>query len=262
MNVFLRLSDGSFDTKIVYSTGPGSAPNSIAVGDFNRDGRMDIVVANEGTDNVAVFLAHDYVMFTNHLIYIPDILPRPVDIARGDFNNDGRLDIVIANIDADLVDIYLGYGNGTFFRQSAQYTGPKTKPSSLAVGDFNNDNYVVVGNSNSSSIYVFLGFGNGSLKSAIKYSTGMSAEPYSVAIGDFNNDSQLDIVVANYDSNNIFIFFGYGNGSFTGQIVYTMPTGSGPKWITVSDLDNDTFLDLVVANFDASGRFFVKKRIC
>jgi hypothetical protein len=251
INVFLGFGNGSFDTKTEYSTGSGSFPNSIAAGDFNEDSRMDIVIANQGTNDVAVFLAFDYVTFTNNIIYVPNYLSRPCYVATGDFNNDDRVDILAANCGQYNIGIYLGYGNGTF---SEEITYPTNSSSeSLAIGDFNNDNYIdiVVANNGSNSIGVFLGYGNGTFQSQVSYPTGDSSSPQSVAVGDFNNDSRLDIVVANYQSNNVYVFRGYGNGSFTGQIVYSMVRKSNPQWVAVADLNNDNILDLVVANFNA-----------
>ncbi len=259
MDVFLGFGNGSLDTKTVYSTGSASFPNSITAGDFNKDGRMDIVVANQGTDNVAVFLAFDYVTFTNYIIYVPGFLPNPSYVVTGDFNNDYQLDIAVVNLALYFfgignLGIYLGYGNGTFSQQISYPTGYLSYPTSLAIGDFDNDNYldIVVANSGTNSIGVFMGYGNGSFQSQISYSTGNSSTPKSVAIGDFNNDSRLDIVAVNSNSDNVCIFLGYGNGSFTRRIVYSMPNTSNPISVAVNDFNNDNILDIVVANSHAN----------
>jgi hypothetical protein len=120
----------------------------------------------------------------------------------------------------------------------------------LAIGDLDHDNYldIVIANSGASTIGVFLGYGNGSFQSQISYSTGNSSAPCSLAIADFNNDSELDIAVANDNSNNVWVFLGYGNGSFIGQIVYSVVDQSNPVYVTVDDLNNDTIPDIVVAN--------------
>ena len=250
MNVFLGLGNESFDTRRVYSTGLASAPNSIVAGDLNKDGRMDVVVVNEMTDNVAVFLAFDYVSFTNHIIYEPGAISTPYYVSSGDFNNDHLVDIAIININAHNLGIYLGYGNGTFSDQITYSTGQSSKPISLGVGDFDNDSCldVVVANSGIHTIVVFLGYCNGSFQSPISYSTGDSSTPSSVAVADFNKDNRLDIIVTENKGNNVWVFLGYGNGSFSGEIIYSMPDQSYSAWVVVDDLNNDTIPDVVVAN--------------
>ena len=98
---------------------------------------------------------------------------------------------------------------------------------------------------------MFLGYGNGSFQSPISYSTGDSSIPTSVAIADFNKDSRLDIVVTENNGDTVWVFLGYGNGSFRGEIVYSMAEGSNSGWVAVDDLNNDTIPDIVVANRNA-----------
>lgn len=250
LNIFFGLNDGSFNKKSVYASG-GTLPNSIAIGDFNKDGREDLVIANEGTDNVAVFLAHDYVIFTNHTVKILEVSATPLYISTADFNNDGRLDIAAVSHRCDNPAVYLGYGDGTFSTQTTTLNTSTFSQRSLAIGDFNNDTYpdIVISDAVASIIGVYFGYGNGSFELPVLYSTGTSSSPYSVDVGDFDSNGALDIVVVNYNSNNVCIFYGNESGLYTEKIVYSLPIGSGPIWVTVTDLDNDTFLDIVVANF-------------
>ena len=254
MIVFLRLSDESFPARITYSTGIDSAPSSIVAGDLNNDGRVDVVVANKGTNDLAVFLAFDYVSFTTHIIDVPGVIPAPYFVSTADFNNDHLVDIAVVNSWSETLGIFLGYGNGTFSDQITYSTGSSSKPISLAVGDFNNDNYLdlVVANSNGGTISVFLGYGNGSFQAPRAYSTGNSTKPYSVAVADFNRDRQLDIVVSvagEVSQHHIWVFFGTGNGSFRGKKVYSMSNQSKPIWVAVDDLNKDAIPDIVVANY-------------
>jgi hypothetical protein len=82
---------------------------------------------------------------------------------------DTNLDIVVANFGTDNIDIFLGYGNGTFASQILYSNGLGSHPSSVAVGDFNNDTLldIVVANYGINSISVFLGDGNGHFGSQI-----------------------------------------------------------------------------------------------
>ncbi|CAF4189382.1 unnamed protein product [Rotaria sp. Silwood2] len=173
----------------------------------------------------------------------------PESVAVGDFNNDTRLDIVVANTNEKSVTVYLGYPNEGFVRQMRLITGNGSQPKSFAIGDFNNDGHidVVVANSGTNNVGIFLKYENGSFSSQIVYSTDSS--PWSVAVGDFNNDAMLDIVVANHDNDSVGVFLGWGNGSFSSQKMFTTGFKSQPNAVAVGDLNNDTLLDIMVANY-------------
>ena len=99
---------------MTYSTGNGSYPLGIAVGDFNNDGRSDIVVANVDTNNIGVLLGYGNGSFATIMTYSTGDNSLPISVAVDDFNNDSRLDIVVANYGTDSVGVLLGYGDGTF----------------------------------------------------------------------------------------------------------------------------------------------------
>ncbi|CAF3654335.1 unnamed protein product [Rotaria sp. Silwood1] len=73
--------------------------------------------------------------------------------------------------------------------------------------------------------------------------------PRSVAIGDFDNDTCLDMVIAYHAVNKIGVYLGYGNGNFKSPITYSTGSYSSPYMVTVDDIDNDSHLDIAVANF-------------
>ncbi|CAF1082681.1 unnamed protein product [Adineta steineri] len=90
-------------------------PQSVAVGDFNNDTWMDIVVANRATNNIAVFLGYGNAgLSSKSITYSTGTNSTPYMVAVGDFNNDGRSDIVVANYGVNNVGIFLGLGNGVF----------------------------------------------------------------------------------------------------------------------------------------------------
>ncbi|CAF5113184.1 unnamed protein product, partial [Rotaria sp. Silwood1] len=87
--------DEFFPIQTTYAT--GRVPCSVAVGDFNHDTRLDIVVANRGSNTVGVLLGYENGSFLNQTQYLTGSWP--FSVAVGDFNNDTQLDIVIANFD-------------------------------------------------------------------------------------------------------------------------------------------------------------------
>jgi len=114
--------------------GAGTNPDSAAVGDFNGDGKMDLAVANEGSDNVSILLGNGDGTFQAAVNYGAGT--DPDSVAVGDFRGDGKLDLVVANYYSNNVSVLLGNGDGTF--QAAVNYGVSA-PTSVAVGDFNGD---------------------------------------------------------------------------------------------------------------------------
>ncbi|CAF1181469.1 unnamed protein product [Rotaria sp. Silwood1] len=236
-----------------------SQPRSIAVGDFNHDHQMDFVVANSGTNSIGIFLAQDNETFTNQQIYPTGFDSRPYSLIVNDFNNDNYLDIAVANYGTNNIGVFLGNKNGKFANQSV-FSLNSSRPVFITTGDFNNDNQIdiVVANNNTDTIGILLGNGDGSFQNQIIYSTDYDSLPCALAIGDFNKDNQLDIAVANYGTDNIGIFLGYGNGAFASQRTYTTTLNSKPSSITVGDLNNDNYLDIIVTHYGTGkiGIFF------
>ena len=255
-NVEIRFGsgNGNFLDSTTYSTGTDSEPRSIAIGDFNNDNKRDIVVANHRTNNVFVFLNSDIGSFRDVNIYPTEDGSNPISVAIADFNNDNQLDIVVANYGYDDISVFLGYGNGSFSDSRTYLNGYNSYASSIAVGDFNQDNLmdIVVANSLDDNVGVFLGRGDGTYWNRTTFPTGNFSKPSSVATGDFNNDGRLDIVVANFNDLSVGVLLGYGNGTFANQTNYFTGDSSTPISVAVGDFDNDGHQDIVVADFNSS----------
>ncbi|CAF4331383.1 unnamed protein product, partial [Rotaria sordida] len=137
LKVFLSSGNETFSASSEYITGYSAFPNSVAVGDFNKDGWIDVVVANSGTDNIGIFLGFDYPTFTTSNIVLQKRDSSPYYIAIGDFNNDSRWDIAIACRERNNIAVFLGNGNGTFSEEQLFYLPGSSRPQSLIIGDFN-----------------------------------------------------------------------------------------------------------------------------
>jgi hypothetical protein len=251
IGVFLGIGNGTFTPQRVFHTG-SSRPRWIAVGDFNNDTHLDIAVVNYGTNNIGILLGDGNGNFTNQLTFFTGFDSIPYALAVADLNNDGNLDIAVANYGTNNVGVLFGHGNGSFGSQVVFNTGTNSLPYAIAINDLNNDTHmdIVVVCSGSNNVGVLLGLGNGIFSMPTTYSTGNNSFPLSVAIGDFHNDNKLDIAVANYGIFSVGVFFGYGNGSFEDQMTFFTSFGSNPYSIATGDFNNDTRLDIAVVDFD------------
>jgi hypothetical protein len=215
---------------------------------------LDIIVVKDETHNVGVLLGYGNGIFASVVTYSTglhsSILSQiPSSVTVGDFNNDQQLDIIVVNGDTSSLMVFIGYGNGSFTMQGTYSTGSDSSPSSVAVGDFNNDNRldVVAANYNTDNVAVFLGY-NFSACLQKNFSTGNNSNPTSVAVGDFNNDTRPDIAVANHGTNNISIFLGSDTEIFANRTSYFTGLDSHPISVVVADFNDDNRSDIAVAN--------------
>jgi hypothetical protein len=140
VSVLLGNGDGTFQASADYAA--GDTPESVVLGDFNKDGKLDLAVANCGcTSNaasVSVLLGNGDGTFQTHVDYPAEAYA--LSVAGGDFNGDGKADLVTANEfypHVSAVNVFLGNGDGTFRNYASYSTG--LEPFSVAVGDVNND---------------------------------------------------------------------------------------------------------------------------
>src|SRR5439155_11344856 len=136
VEVLLGKGDGSFQPNHLILP-VGQIPLSVAAGDFDHNGALDLVTANSN-GTVSVLLGNGGGSFRPRVDLAVGAAPRAVAV--GDFNGDGRLDVAAAQQLSNTVSVLLGNGNGTFARPLVfAASGQDFTPSSLAVGDVNRD---------------------------------------------------------------------------------------------------------------------------
>ena len=247
----------------------GVGPAAVTVADFNKDGDLDLAVANYKENTISILLGSGNGGFDIHYKLSNGQYAGPNGIAIGDINNDGHLDLAVVNSNASNVGIFLGQGKGKFSSQKTYSTGMNSAPLGLALADVNNDQFLdlVVSDNATSAVLVFLGSGNGTFNVIGAFSTGANSQPYSIVIKDLNRDSFLDLIVTNSGANNIGVFLGDGTGVFITQTTFS--TGLSPRSLVVVDINQDQILDIATANFlgnsvsvllgNADGRFSEQK---
>jgi len=246
VSVLLGKGDGTFKPASNFSTVGfnGLSPSSVAVADFNKDGKLDLVTANSISNNISLLLGKGDGSFQTAVNFALESASAPISIAVGDFNKDGKSDIVTVNNASQNISVLLGDGVGGF-GTAKNYKVP-SRPSSVTVGDFNKDGKsdLAVTSSYFNNVSILLGNSDGTFNSATQFDVGIN--PNFVVTGDFNNDNKLDLAVANSDSHNVSILLGNGAGGF--GIATNFDVGLNPVSVTVIDFDNDGKSDLAVAN--------------
>ncbi|MBI5038562.1 MAG: VCBS repeat-containing protein [Nitrospirae bacterium] len=218
------LSSYPFERPAYYYTGEG--PNSLALGDLNGDGVLDVVTADRSSDSMSVLLGKKDGTFQTAKMYTMGSsgidIHHPEEVTMGDMNGDNRLDVVVissgANSDSpgDLA-VFLGNGDGTL--QSPIFHTIGNQPISVALGDINLDGNMdaVTANYSSGDVAVLLGNGDGSFQPPIIYHTN---EVSSIALGDLNGDNILDMVASVFYSQTVVVLLGNGDGTFQSSNTY------------------------------------------
>jgi Ca2+-binding RTX toxin-like protein len=220
------------------------------VGFFNSDKTPDLAVANGGCNNVSILLGNGDGTFGASQGFGVDINVSPSQLATGDFNDDGNLDLVVASAGDLGASVLLGRGDGTFSSAPGVNNAGDT-PQAVAVGEFNGDTISDLAFADDPSgpngeISIVLGNGDGTFdqQQFIQYPVGSSTT--AVAVGDFNDDSVLDLATTD-DFGAVWVLPGVGNGTFGTAMSFPVDDAYA---LTVGNFDANPLPDMAVASPD------------
>jgi len=242
----------------------GLAPGFIAAADFNTDGFADLAVTylrcdpdskvepcNPQFDKAGrvLILLGSPDGFKPLRRYTVGDLPR--NLVAADVNNDGHLDIVVANTGYGLrgsLSVLLGDGEGAFVSActpARTCTPTDGLPYGMTAADFNGDGKIdlAISNTNGRTVGIWFGHGNGWFTDPQPY--WIDAPTIDLASGDFNGDGHPDIIVASLSkARALAVLINDGSGSFA---VALIPHTDAPFGVAICDMDKDNKLDLVTA---------------
>jgi hypothetical protein len=238
----------------------GPLPNDIALGDFNGDGNLDVVIANTATPYLTVLLGDGKGGFkpSPHSPFATTSYPHVHGVAAADFNGDGKLDVVTDSWGHDQILMLLGDGAGNLILPGQLFTTGKRPYQRLRSADFNKDGKpdVVTTDMDINAVSILLGDGRGGLHDAPGSPFPAGAVPWAVAIDDMNKDGNLDLVVLPYDRDvtdpkqiGVTVLLGDGKGAFTKMrgSPFSLAGCLGPNGVATGDLNRDGFRDIVVS---------------
>ncbi len=253
VTILMGSASGTFTAQADY--GVGLTPSSIAVGDFNGDGKLDLAVGSpvsgintNAQSELSILLNTGSGTFSaGSSLGIGPLSAVPISIATADFNNDGRLDLVVALNNTNYAVICQGNGDGTFTIAGTPVVG--NNPVWLAAADFNGDGKIdlIVDNNVDNTLAVLLGKGDETFGSATTYPTGTHST--NLALADLNGDGRLDVAIVNNGDNNVQVLLGQGDGTFRAG---SYSVGPNAVSIVSGDFNRDGIPDLAVARNDAS----------
>jgi len=245
-NIWIALGngDGTFQTPVSITACEGTPCNldSLAVGDFNNDGRLDVAVATGA--GVSILLGNGDGTFAPYLFFA--VPGQSIRVTAGDFNGDGILDMAVIDGDYDsgfaALEILPGNGDGTF-QPAVTYPLGQYDAYDLVVADFNGDGRLDLaltetcncGGGAGSGVFLMLGNGDGSFQSPVLVAANNGADQ--LAAADFNGDGIPDLAVGGE------VLLGKGDGSFRESGSFG-DTEFAP--ILVGDFNGDGKLDLAL----------------
>jgi hypothetical protein len=224
----------------------GGGTQAIVLADLNKDGRPDIVGINDAADGFDVFINDRSGGFPSTPTASVTVGEGLVALGSGDFNRDGKVDVVAIDGDADTAVFLFGDNTGHF--SSQQTVNVSASPVAVAVADLNNDGIDDAAVLSDSQIYLIRSNGNGTFTTFNPATVSTrSAGGFTIASGLLDGNGFVDLVVTNnQEAGNVSVLLGNGDGTFKSARLNNV--GVGPEGIVVAQLNDDASQDLAVVD--------------
>ena len=266
VQIFLGVGDGTFTVGSAYATDTNSGPEpwDVISGDFNKDGKLDLAIANNGSGTVGVLFGNGDGTFGAATSYSLSV--SPISVVAADVNGDGHLDLVLplGTGSANNVAVLLSNNDNTgTFQAETDVAMGGGQPEYVAVGDLNGDgkpDLVLSMNSGASfpsALVVALGNGDGTFQAPTAYASSAQegglgrAFVANVQMFDLNGDGKLDLIYINNEFGTVGVMTGNGDGTFAAPVEF--PTTEFGWGLALADVNNDGAMDVVMGNDNSGG---------
>ncbi len=199
-SVFLGNGDGTFNQlkgSPFHLRSGETGPIAVTVADFNGDGKPDLAIANQTSNDVTVLEGNGDGTFTEFPNSPLAVGKFPVAIASGTLAGSTGPALAIANQNDNTVTVYLGNGSGAFTTSTQSPLATSSSPSGVAIADFagTSTGGIAVTNQGSGTVKVFVDLGSGLFTSALEPAAGTS--PDAILVNNFSSNTFPDIAVTN-----------------------------------------------------------------
>jgi hypothetical protein len=261
--VFRNLGSGVF-ARVMDPTSSGfptgEYPTGGTIADFNKDGVADIITADYHGNSVTILLGSG--VGDTYTLGAPTSYPTVAgaetsNLAVGDLNHDGHLDVIATNPQTASVSVFMGNLDGALApATNIAFTLPDTtdlpEPYSVVISDFDGDgrNDAAIADNRSGTVFIQLGNGDGTFHAGSRPHIN-AAGGYRMIGYDLDVDGHLDLVTISSD-NEVSVLLGNGDGTFRDGVTSPTGPGTGPYTVAVADFNLDGVPDVITANYMTS----------